>query len=91
MFPSPRDPDAAASYCWTYNTVKRVGVDAGVAGLSPHPLRHTYATLLMETGANLRVVQEALGHASVATTQIYTRVRSADMRSAVDRIDLGEF
>ena len=63
-----------------WGVLKAAADRAGLAGVSPHTLRHSYATHLLDGGADVRVVQELLGHASVTTTQIYTMVTVDKLR-----------
>ena len=68
-----------------FKQVKKYAAEAGImTPISPHTLRHCFATHLLENGAQLRAVQEMLGHANIATTQIYTHISTRRIRSAYD-------
>lgn len=76
---------APLSRQYFFQQIKKYALQADIqVNISPHTLRHCFATHLLENGAQLRVVQEMLGHSNIATTQIYTHITNKRILSAYD-------
>src|SRR5262249_16545040 len=86
VFVNVRGGRLSRQACW--RVVRDAGIRAGLGeGLSPHVLRHSCATHMLDHGADIRVVQELLGHASLSTTQVYTKVSPERLRRAYEAAD----
>ncbi len=83
VFLNARGGRLSRQSCW--KIVRSTGERAGLVGrLSPHVLRHSCATHMLDRGADIRVVQELLGHASLSTTQVYTKVSPERLRAVYE-------
>ena len=79
VFLNRRGRPFAASTLWTRIKRRVRRADIG-RNITPHMFRHSFATHLLENGADLRVIQELLGHANISTTEVYTHVTSSRLR-----------
>ena len=84
---SPMDPLFSIKARELYNIVKKYALAVGIPDLSPHTLRHFFATSLVERGAQLRAVQELLGHSNINTTAIYLDVVPQHLKNVVSLLD----
>jgi integrase/recombinase XerD len=82
-FFSHRGKPLTRHFVWAM--IKRYAKQIGVEGISPHTLRHSFATHLLQRGADSRSVQALLGHSDISTTQIYTHITDRHLRTAYDR------
>lgn len=77
------DENIRLSRFFITNMIKEYGLKAGILkNLHAHALRHSFATTLLTNGADIRIIQELLGHASITTTQVYTHVTNPKLKEA---------
>lgn len=78
-------PDRPLTRSTLGHIVREIGRRAGLGAVSPHMLRHSFATHLLERGADIRAIQELLGHSYLSSTQVYTRISNNAVRATVRR------
>lgn len=86
VLPSPRRLDRPASMKWIADCIHGIGQEVGIPELHPHMLRHTFATMLLDSGADVPTVSQILGHSNMSTTSIYLRVWPEKAQEAVRRL-----
>ena len=82
-------PNTKRSKFW--KNLKKISKDAGIEkNVYPHIFRHSIATALLKNGADIRIVQEILGHANISTTEIYTHIEKSTLKKIYNNINLGD-